>query len=151
MPVLIALHGGGGKAQQMERNTKFDDLAEKEGFIVIYPESFGGYWNDGRGVEFMRAQKENINDVKFIKSLVENTAKEHKIDAGRVFATGISNGGFMSHRLANEASDVIAGIAPAVGGLAPAIAEKFKPEFPASILIVQGDADPLFQSTAATL
>ena len=49
----------------------------------------------------------------------------------------------MSHRLAADASDMIAGIAPVVGGLAPAIAEKLKPQFPVSILIIQGDSDPL--------
>ena len=142
-PVVIALHGGGGNAQQMERSIGFDDLAEKHGFIVVYPDSLGGYWNDGRGVEFMRAQKENINDVKFIRSLLDELAKDHRIDHGRVFVTGISNGGFMSHRLAAEASDLIAGIAPVVGGMAPTIAEKFDPQFPVSILIIQGDSDPI--------
>jgi len=143
MPVVFALHGGGGNSRQMERYTRFDDLAEKEDFIVIYPESVGGNWNDGRGVEFMQAQRENINDVKFVRSILDDMDKDHKIDRSRVFATGISNGGFMSHRLAAEASDVITGIAPVVGGMAPAIAEKFKPQFPVSILIIQGDSDPL--------
>ncbi len=143
MSVVIALHGGGGKAEQMERSVGFNNLAEKHGFIVIYPDSLGGYWNDGRGVEFMRAQKENINDVKFVRALLDDVAKDHRIDRSRVFATGISNGGFMSHRLAAEASDVIAGIAPVVGGMAPTIAEKFKPQFPVSILIIQGDSDPV--------
>jgi polyhydroxybutyrate depolymerase len=143
IPVVIALHGGGGNARQMERYTKFDDVGDKEGFIVIYPESVGGNWNDGRGVEFMQAQRENINDVKFVRLILDDMAKDHKIDRSRVFATGISNGGFMSHRLAAEASNMIAGIAPVVGGMAPAIAEKFKPHFPVSILIIQSDADSL--------
>jgi polyhydroxybutyrate depolymerase len=142
-PVVVALHGGGGTARRMEKNTKFDDLAEQEGFIAIYPESVGGNWNDGRGVEFMQAQKENVDDVKFVKAILEDVAKDQKIDRGRVFATGISNGGFMSHRLAAEASDAIAGVAPVVGGMAPAVADKFRPPFPVSILIVQSDADPL--------
>jgi len=66
MPVVFVLHGGGGTARQIERTTKFDDLAEREGFVVVYPESVGGNWNDGRGVEFMQAQRENIDDVKFV-------------------------------------------------------------------------------------
>ena len=143
MPVVLAFHGGGGNARQMERYTGFDELAEKKGFIVIYPESIEGNWNDGRGVKFIRAQRENINDVKFVRELLDDVTKDYKVDRGRVFATGISNGAIMSHRLAAEASDLIAGIAPVVGGMAPAIAEKFKPEFPVSILIIQGDADPL--------
>jgi polyhydroxybutyrate depolymerase len=142
-PVVVALHGGGGTARRMERNTKFDDLAEQDGFIAVYPESVGGNWNDGRGVEFMQAQRENVDDVKFIKAILDDVAKDHKIDRGRVFATGISNGGFMSHRLAAEASDAIAAVAPVVGGMAPAVADKFRPRFPVSILIVQSDSDPL--------
>jgi polyhydroxybutyrate depolymerase len=91
----------------------------------------------------MRAQRDNIDDVKFIRSMVDQLAQEHKIDRRRVFATGLSNGGLMSHRLAAEASDMITGIAPVAGGMAPAIAESFNPRFPVSILIIQGDADPI--------
>ncbi len=141
MPVVLVFHGGGGTALQMEWYSRFDEIAAREGFVVIYPEGFGGNWNDGRGIESARAQKENLDDVKFIRMLLDDVAKEHAIDHSRVFATGISNGGFMSHRLAAEASDLIAGIAPVVGGMAPTIAEKFKPEYPVSILLIQGDAD----------
>ncbi len=143
LPVVIVLHGGGGNASQIQRVTGFNDLAAKHGFVVVYPDSAGGYWNDGRGVEFMRAQRENINDVKFIRSILDDLAKDHKIDRSRVFSTGLSNGGLMSHRLAAEASDAIAGIAPVCGGMAPVIAATFKPQFPVSILIIQGAADPV--------
>ena len=91
----------------------------------------------------MRTQRENIDDVKFIRAVVDDVAAQVKIDRGRIFATGISNGGFMSHRLAAEASDLVAGIAQVVGGLAEPLADKFKPAQPVSILIIQGDKDPL--------
>ena len=64
---------------------------------------------DGRGKSFILAQRENINDVEFVRQLLDVLAEEHKINRGRVFATGISNGAAMSHRIAAEASDVIAG------------------------------------------
>jgi len=143
MPVVLAFHGSGGIALQMEWYSRFDDVATKEGFLVIYPEAVEGNWNDGRGIDSVRAQKENIDDVKFVRALVYEVGKQHKIDRSRVFATGISNGGFLSHRLAAEASDLVDGIAPVVGGMAPAIAEEFKPEYPVSVLIIQGDADPV--------
>jgi len=142
MPVVIAFHGGGGSPRQMEQLTAFDDVAEREGFVLAYPEAVGSNWNDGRGDTFILAQREKINDVEFVRRVLEGLFEEHKIDRGRVFATGISNGAAMVHRIAAEASDVIAGIAAVVGGMAPAIAEKFKPEFPVSILIIQGDSDP---------
>src|SRR5262249_54917067 len=142
-PLVIVLHGGGGSAQQAERGSDFDEVADRNGFVVVYPDSLGGYWNDGRGVSFMRAQRDNIDDVKFIRAMVDQIAQENKIDRRRVFATGLSNGGLMSHRLAAEASDMIAAIAPVAGGMAPSIAEAFNPRQPVSILIIQGEADPV--------
>jgi polyhydroxybutyrate depolymerase len=143
MPIVLCLHGGGGNARQMERYTQFNDLAEREGFVVVYPESIGGHWNDGRGVAVIRAQRENIDDVKFLRAVLDDVAREHNVDRSRVFATGISNGAMMSHRLAAEAADVIAAIAPVVGGMPRALAEKFHPALPVSVLIIQGDADPI--------
>ena len=54
LPVVLAFHGGGGSGRQMEQYTRFDAIAEKEGFIVVYPDALDGNWNDGRGVSFMR-------------------------------------------------------------------------------------------------
>ncbi|HEX3727202.1 MAG TPA: PHB depolymerase family esterase [Pirellulales bacterium] len=143
LSVVLVFHGGGGNARQMERNSGFDELAEKQGFLAVYPEGIGNHWNDGRGVEFMQAQRENVDDVGFVRAIVERLSQDYQIDRGRIFATGISNGGFISHRLAAEASDLIAGIAPVVGGMAPLIGEKFSPKFPVSLLLIQGDSDRL--------
>ena len=143
LPVVLALHGGGSNARQMERYTRFNDLAAKEGFLVVYPEAVDGNWNDGRGIAGVRAQQENIDDVKFVRTIVDRISKVHRIDRSRIYSTGISNGAFMSHRLATEASDLITAIAPVVGGMAPSMAKQFHPTYPVSILIIQGDADPL--------
>ena len=67
LPMVLALHGAGSNARQMERYTRFNDLATKEGFLVVYPEAVDGNWNDGRGIEGVRAQQENIDDVKFVR------------------------------------------------------------------------------------
>lgn len=143
MPLVLAFHGGGGNAAQMERYSRFDQLADKEGFVVAYPEGVGGNWNDGRGVQVIRAQRENVDDVKYVRALVDDIEQQCKINRSRIFATGISNGAFISHRLAAEASDLIAAVAPVVGGMSPTIFEKFDPKFPVSIIVIQGDADPL--------
>ena len=143
LPMVLALHGGGSNARQMERYTRFNDLAAKEGFLVVYPEAVDGNWNDGRGMPGVRAQQENIDDVKFVRTIVDRIGKVHRIDRSRIYSTGISNGAFMSHRLASEASDLITAIAPVVGGMAPSMAKQFHPTYPVSSLIIQGDADPL--------
>ena len=143
LPVVLAFHGGGSNARQMELYTRFDALAAKESFLVVYPEAVDGNWNDGRGIAGVRSQQETIDDVKFVRLIVDRISKEYMIDRSRVFCTGISNGAFMSHRLATEASDLITAIAPVVGGMAPSMAKQFHPTYPVSILIIQGDADPL--------
>ena len=145
LPMVLALHGGGSNARQMERYTRFNDLAAKEGFLVVYPEAVDGNWNDGRGIAGVRAQQENIDDVKFVRTILDRISKVHRIDRSRIYtsSTGILNGAFMSHRLATEASDLITAIAPVVGGMAPAMAKRFHPDQSVSILVIQGDADPL--------
>jgi polyhydroxybutyrate depolymerase len=142
-PVAVVLHAGGGSARRMERRTRFNALAAQQGFVVVYPESIGGNWNDGRGCSAIRAQRENIDDVTFVRRILDEVASQHSIDRRRVFVTGASNGAMLAHRLAAEASDIICAIAPVVGGMAPAIATNFCPEFPVSILIIQGAADPI--------
>lgn len=142
-PLVLALHGGGGNGRQMERYSRLNDVAVRHGFLVAYPDALEANWNDGRGSEAIASQKKNVDDVLFIRKLVDAVSETAPVDRGRVFATGISNGAFMSHRLAAEASDLVAAVAPVVGGMAPAIAEKFNPEHPVSLLVIQGDSDPL--------
>lgn len=143
LPLVLAFHGGSGKPIQMERYGRFNGLAEKEKFVVAYPEAVDGNWNDGRGVPFIRAQREDIDDVKFVRMVIDDIGRQCQLDNSRVFATGISNGAFISHRLAAQASDVITAAAPVVGGMAPSIAESFAPKHPISLLVIQGDVDPL--------
>ena len=142
-PVVLVFHGGGGSARQIEQYTQFTPLAAREGFIVVYPESLEGNWNDGRGVSAIKAQRENVDDVKFVRAIVDQLARDQTIDRQRIFSTGLSNGAIFSHYLATQASDLVAAIAPVVGGLTPGMSEHFQPKHPVSILIIQGDKDPL--------
>lgn len=146
--VMLVFHGGGGTPAQVERQTKFSDLADRtsregDGFIVVYPEGVGKSWNDGRGAQDVLAQRDNIDDLGFVAALIDDIAKVHKVDANRLFATGISNGAIFSHSLAANLSARIAAIAPVVGGLGEPASEKFAPEKPVSVLILQGTDDPL--------
>jgi len=127
----------------MERYTRFNDLAAKEGFLVVYPEAVDGNWNDGRGIAWVRAHRANIDDVKFVRLVVDRISKEHRIDRSRVFCTGISNGGFMSHRLATEAVRPDCRYRSRGRGHGTGDGEEVSSDRPVSILIIQGDADPL--------
>ena len=137
--LLIVLHGGGGNARQMQRFTDFDRIADREGFIVAYPEGIDKAWNDGR--QFDGAS--TATDVEFIAVLIDHLITTQGVDPNRVYATGISNGGFMSFRLACELSDRIAGVAPVTATLSEDLISFCQPAHPIKLLLINGTADPL--------
>jgi polyhydroxybutyrate depolymerase len=143
LPLVFVFHGGGGHGLQMERFTGFSALSDKEAFIACYPDGVDKNWNDGRVVPDSRAHRDKIDDVGFIEALIDVIAKKHPVDMKRVYATGISNGGFFSNSLGARLSDRFAAIAPVAGGMAPTLAADFKPDQPVSVLILQGTEDPL--------
>lgn len=142
LAVVLAFHGGGSRARQMEGLTGFVALARREEFIVVYPEGVNRGWNDGR-VAIDIALRRDVDDVAFVVAILDALAKERAIDRKRVFATGISNGAIFSHYLAGNAADRIAAIAPVVGGIAEPFDRRFQPSHPVSVLIIQGTLDPL--------
>ena len=142
-PLVLVFHGGGGQGPSMERLTGFDDLAEREKFVVAYPDAVGAHWNDGRDVQTFDSQREGIDDVAFVATLIEAISAVHAIDPRRVYATGISNGAIFSNFLGARLADRIAAIAPVAGGLAEPIRSGFRPSRPVSALVINGTEDPL--------
>ena len=121
VPLVLVLHGGGGNADNVEKVTGFTDKAGKEGFIVVYPEGTGRRknklltWNAGHCCGY--AMDNRVDDVGFISALIDKLIKNYPIDPKRVYATGVSNGGMMAHRLGIELSNKFAAIAPVIGTL----------------------------------
>lgn len=145
MPLVLVLHGGGGTGPQVARVTGFSDLADREGFIVAYPSGLDRGWNDSRTVPG-RAEPD---DVGFLAALVEHLARTYAIDRQRVYATGISNGGFMSYRLACERADLVAAIGP-VAGLMPEPL-RCAPSRPVSVVQIHGTEDGLVPWAGGTV
>jgi polyhydroxybutyrate depolymerase len=119
MPVIIAFHGGGGNPASMVRLSGLNAKSEEAGFIVVDPFGTGRLENqlltfNGGGC-CGYAMENKIDDVAFTAALLDDLATVVKVDASRVYATGLSNGGIVSHYVASELSDRIAAIAP-VGG-----------------------------------
>ncbi len=117
-PVVLCFHGGGGNADQMQRYCGLNAKADRAGFIVVYPRGTGrieriATWNGGNCCGY--AMRNKVDDVTFVRWLLDDLGRVAKIDSKRVYATGISNGGIISYRLADELSGRIAAIAP-VGG-----------------------------------
>jgi len=141
-PLVVILHGGGGKARQIAAHSKFQLLADKYGFIVIFPQGVDKHWNDGRRIKRHLKQDSKISDVKFIKQAVKQVSDKYCVDSSRIYAAGISNGGFMCQRLAVETSDVFA----AVAGVTASLQKRWEHTIPVnkiSVMLINGTADPL--------
>lgn len=116
-PLIIAMHGGGGSAEQFESSNLLTPKTNQANYIVVYPDGVAApgplglrTWNGGACCGY--ASENNIDDVKFVRELITYLAANYKINTKRVYATGHSNGGIMSYRLACELSDRIAAISP---------------------------------------
>ena len=141
-PLVVVFHGGGGNAQNAARMSGMDAKADREGFIAVYPNGTGGplarflTWNTWRCCG--PALEKNVDDVAFVRAMVEKIAHEHAIDRKRIYAAGLSNGGMMTYRVACEAADVFAAAAPVAGALDT---DDCKPSAPVSLIVFHGTAD----------
>jgi polyhydroxybutyrate depolymerase len=114
-PLLITMHGGGGSARNAASSTLLSKLGAEQNVLVAYPEGSGVIQTFNAGVCCGSARTLNIDDVSFVAAVIDDIRANYTVDAARVYATGFSNGGMMSHRLACAMADRIAGIV-AVGG-----------------------------------
>lgn len=138
MAIVLAFHGGGGSGKQMEESSLLDVQADREGFVVVYPDGTGvlGTWNGGLCCG--RAVEENVDDTAFVKAILDHLEGALCADTRRIFATGMSNGGILSHRLACELSSRLAAIAPVAGTIGVA---DCKPTRPIPVMHVHGTLD----------
>lgn len=135
-PLVFDLHGRTFTAEAQRALTGMNDLADREGFIVVHPQGIGRTWNGG--VCCGEAARDDIDDVGFIRAVLETVEAQLCVDPRRVFAAGMSNGGFLAHRLGCELSDRIAAIVPVAGvmGIADCAPPRAVP-----VLHFHGDAD----------
>jgi polyhydroxybutyrate depolymerase len=109
-PVVIDFHPLGGSGASWKGSTGWAELADREGIILIWPDGIANSWNAGRCCR--TALEQNVDDVGFTRAIIESLQNEACIDAKRVYATGCSNGGGMAFRVACDAADVVAAVAP---------------------------------------
>lgn len=145
VPLLLALHGGGGDMTRQANDEYYGIVgtSEREGFVAVFANGYSRFdsgklatWNAGKCCGGARDKK--VDDVGFLRQAVANVSAQLSIDRQRVYATGMSNGGMMSYRLACEASDVFRGIA-AVAGTDNTI--QCKPAQPVSVLHIHAKND----------
>lgn len=137
--LVLNLHGGAASGSGQEGLTDFDAVADTTNLLVVYPDGYDKSWADGRGAS--PAARHHVDDLGFLVALVGRLTNDFGVPPGHVFATGMSNGGFMSNRLACDRADIFAAIAPVAGTLGAGI--PCNPSRPVSVLEVHGTDDPL--------
>ncbi|MBB2485910.1 poly(3-hydroxybutyrate) depolymerase [Mitsuaria sp. WAJ17] len=154
MPMLLAFHGGGGSMALQADNSRYGLIskADSAGFIAVFPNGHSGTpghhlatWNAGGCCG--SARDSGSEDVAFVRALIEHLKQRLSIDARRIYATGMSNGAMMSHRLACELSEQLAGIAAVAGTDATS---RCQPRRPIPVLMIHAldDDHVLYQGGA---
>ena len=146
-PMVVVLHGGLGDDDDTValRFGKLDKIAAEDDFLVAYPLGIGGHWNDGRNVQRYVAQREHVNDVGFLTTLIDDLVEKRSVDPEAVFVVGVSDGAMMAHRFACERPRKLRAFVAVIGAMPYNVARKRwrcgKDEL--SVLMINGTEDPI--------
>ena len=144
LPLILSFHGAGSNAAVMRAYTHMDRAADRDGYIVAYPNGSSGIgdqfltWNAGNCCG--PAQLLQIDDVGFSLNVLDDVETRANVDRSRVYATGLSNGAMMAYRLAAEAADRIAAVAGVAGSMS---LRRFAPSRPVPVLHIHSTDDPI--------
>ena len=143
-PIVFVIHGYTGSAEGIAAYTGMNNIAEREGFIAVYPQGT----IDSNGNTFFNVGYEfnydsPINDVSFIRELVRSISQEFNLKRKKAFATGMSNGGDMSYLLACTSSDLFKAVAPVAGVLMKGLKDSCELSSPVPIFEIHGTADKI--------
>jgi polyhydroxybutyrate depolymerase len=140
-PLLLMLHGTGSSAQRMPGQTGLDAAADERGLIVAYPDGTGWWplqetWHTGRCCGY--ALENRVQDVRFIRELIQALRAELDVDSTRIYVAGFSDGGMMTFRLACDLASDIAAVA-VVAGRMPDV--RCRPARPVPVVAIGGNDD----------
>lgn len=153
--LIVVLHGSKQTGAKHRKFTggAYDALAGSGAAVIVYPDGYRGNWNDARRASSFPARRDHIDDVGFVRTLISRVRDTHRIDPGRVYAVGYSNGGQMAMRLAHEAPELIAGVA-VIAATMPAPENFLVPDAPAApmpVLLIHGTSDPIVAYTGGEM
>ena len=143
-PVVLVFHGGGGSAAGARTQSRMSVLGTAERFVAVYPQGSGGVagklktWNGGTCCGW--AMSHHVDETAFVAALLDDLASAVPVDAKRVYATGISNGGMMAYLVACTLAGRVAAIAPVAGEMTIPPSE-CRPSRPVAVLVIHGTAD----------
>ena len=141
VPVLFALHGYGSSALSHLTYTNYFSLADRDNFIVVYPQgattpTLSAHWNVGGWTS-----KSTVKDIEFIDTIIDLVKDKIQIDETRIYSSGMSNGGYMSYSLACNLGNKIAAVASVTGSMTPDNFDDCNPSKPISVLQIHGLQD----------
>ena len=164
-PLVVALHGFTHDGKAMRALTSpngdpshpdsLDSLADREGFLVAYPNGTslgiipGRCWNGGGGVNgyaavAKKAVDKKIDDLRYLQNLLDHIQSHYRVKEEEIFFTGISNGAALVHRFATEYPELVAGVAVVAGCNQFAVSSGVKPKAPVPVLHIHGTEDPIW-------
>jgi len=143
-PIVFVIHGYTGSAEGIAAYTGMNNIAEREGFIAVYPQgTIDSNGNTFFNVGYEFNDDSPINDVSFIRELVRSVSQEFNLKRKKAFATGMSNGGDMSYLLACTSSDLFKAVAPVAGVLMKGLKDSCELSSPVPIFEIHGTADKI--------
>jgi polyhydroxybutyrate depolymerase len=116
-PLVLAFHGGGGDAASFAGRSGLSRMADREGFIVAYPQGVKNSWNTQGSPAVGYSSRNGVDDVAFTRAMISRISADHAVNSSRVFAVGMSAGGMMAYTLACDMPNQIAAIAVVAGTL----------------------------------
>jgi len=139
-PLVLNFHGYTSNASQQQAYSLMDGVADTAGFIVVYPNGIGNAWNVGFGAS---PYNSGVDDVGFVNALLDIMIANFSIDQEAVYSTGMSNGGYMSNRLACELPFRIVAIASVTGPMTDSTYAYCNPFRKVPVMHIHGTDDPI--------
>ena len=143
-PIVFVIHGYTDSAKQIMEYSGMNEVSDREGFIVVYPQgTIDSQGNTFFNVGYEFHKDSTIDDVSFIRDLFVSLSEEYSLKRKQGFATGMSNGGDMSYLLACTSADLFRAVAPVAGSLMAKIKETCNTQSPVPIFEIHGTDDQI--------
>jgi polyhydroxybutyrate depolymerase len=147
-PLVFNLHGYSSNATQQMQYSQMNNVADTGRFIVVYPNGVANAWNVGFGAGTPYGS--GINDVGFLSKITDTLQQQLSIDPKRIYSCGMSNGGYLSHRLACEMPGTFAAVASVTGSMTDSTAFYCNPARAVPVLQIHGTTDPVVNYNGLT-
>ena len=143
VPLVVVLHGAGMTPLLMAWLTGFNSVSDREGFIAVYPKGTNHKWSSGINLPDFPGYDTPVDDVGLVNRVIDEMERDYSIDPRRIYVTGASNGGMLTHLVACRLSGRIAAAAPVIGTISEKALPECRPDCPVPMLMINGTDDPI--------